>query len=60
MRPLILVTSAHSAKGTEFGDAFLSLSRRYALAVLATGGLPLALTHSESREIITACRVRCD
>lgn len=60
MKPLILVSPDHSAKGAEFGDLSLSLSRRYALAVQAAGGLPFALNHSASRGIIAECVARAD
>lgn len=60
MKPLILVSPDHAAKGAEFGDLSLSLSRRYALAVEAAGGLPLVLNHSESREAIAECVARAD
>jgi len=60
MKPLILISPDYEAKGVEFGDASLSLSRRYAVAVLASGGLPLVLTHSESREVIAEYVRRAD
>lgn len=43
MRPLILLTTDFEPHGVEFGDASLSLSRRYAEAVCEAGGLPVAL-----------------
>jgi len=60
MKPLILISPDYEAKGVEFGDASLSLSRRYAVAVLAAGGLPLVLMHSESREVIAEYVRRAD
>jgi putative glutamine amidotransferase len=60
MKPLILISPDYEAKGVEFGDASLSLSRRYAVAVLAAGGLPLVLAHSESREVIAEYVQRAD
>lgn len=41
--PLILITASTQAKGVEFADASLSLSRRYTSAIEAAGGLPLAV-----------------
>jgi putative glutamine amidotransferase len=59
-RPLILISPDYEAKGVEFGDASLSLSRKYAAAVVAAGGLPLVLAHSESREVIAEYVRRAD
>lgn len=41
-RPLILVTGCYDSRGSEFGDASLSLSNRYSEAVIEVGGLPIA------------------
>lgn len=40
-RPLILVTGCYDSRGSEFGDASISLSNRYTDAILAAGGLPI-------------------
>jgi putative glutamine amidotransferase len=42
-RPLILVSGCYDSRGSEFGDASLSLSNCYAAAVVAAGGLPIVL-----------------
>ena len=41
-RPLILLTGCYDSRGSEFGDASLSLSNCYPEAVIAAGGLPIA------------------
>lgn len=41
-RPIILVTGCYESRGSEFGDASLSLSNRYCEAVVEGGGLPIA------------------
>ncbi len=41
--PLILIAPSTQRHGVEFADASISLSNRYAQAILAAGGLPLIL-----------------
>ncbi len=41
--PLILISPSTQRQGVEFADASISLSNRYAQAILAAGGLPLVL-----------------
>lgn len=43
--PLILIIPNAQREGSEFGDRSVSLSNRYALAVLAAGGLPWILPY---------------
>jgi putative glutamine amidotransferase len=52
MIPLILITPDFEPKGVEFGDASLSLSRRYADAVREAGGLPLVLPHTANPRVL--------
>ena len=58
--PLILITPSTESKGVEFGDTSISLSENYLLAVLASGGLPVALPCTTSREAVAECVRRCD
>jgi putative glutamine amidotransferase len=60
MRPRILVSPDYAAKGVEFGDASLSLSRRYAAAIAAAGGLPFVLVPTSERELIADYVRACD
>jgi len=41
-RPVVLLTGCYQSRGSEFGDASLSLSNRYSEAVIESGGLPIA------------------
>ena len=41
--PLILIAPSTQRQGVEFADASISLSNRYAQAILAAGGLPLVM-----------------
>jgi len=52
MKPLILITPDFEPKGVEFGDAALSLSRRYADAVRGAGGLPVVLPPAAERRVL--------
>ncbi len=58
--PLILISPNTEVKGDEFGDTAISLSETYQHAVLAAGGLPLALPGVASRELVAECVRRCD
>lgn len=53
--PLILVSPSTETKGAEFGDTSLSLSELYDRAVMACGGLPLAMPCTTSREMVSEC-----
>ena len=59
--PLILISPSLERKGDEFGDLSISLSETYQQAIMAAGGLPLALPALTSRELIagTGCRRAC-
>jgi len=59
-RPVILITPSTASKGAEFSDASISLSNRYADAVIAAGGLPLIFPATTSRWVITEAVQRCD
>jgi putative glutamine amidotransferase len=60
MSPTILISPDYESKGVEFGDASLSLSRRYAAAILAAGGLPLTMAHTDSAAVIADYVRRAD
>jgi putative glutamine amidotransferase len=59
LRPVILITPSTESKGAEFADASISLSNRYADAVIAAGGLPLIFPATTSRWVITEAVQRC-
>jgi putative glutamine amidotransferase len=50
--PLILITSCTQQKGVEFADASISLSNRYARAILDAGGVPLVMPLEPQRELV--------
>lgn len=54
MRPLILVTPSTEVTGAELLDHSISVSSRYLQAVLAAGGLPVALPVVTDREKLRA------
>jgi putative glutamine amidotransferase len=58
--PLILISPETELKGDEFGDPSISLSEAYQKAVIAAGGLPLALPCVASREMLAECVRRAD
>lgn len=58
--PLILVSPNTEVKGDEFGDTSISLSETYQRAVIAAGGLPLALPNAANADVISECVRRCD
>ena len=58
--PLILISPSLEKKGDEFGDLSISLSETYQQAIMAAGGLPLALPALTSRELIAESVRRCD
>ena len=58
--PLILVSPGIEAKGEELGDVSICLSEAYLDAIIAAGGLPLALPGAAAREVLTECVRRCD
>src|SRR2546425_3762085 len=58
--PLILISPSAESKGAEFGDTSISLSEAYPRAVMAAGGVPVALPCTASREIVAECVRRCD
>src|SRR5206468_8396576 len=58
--PLVLVSPDVEAKGKEFGDRSISLSRNYLQALMAVGAVPVALAASRSREHIAESVRRCD
>ena len=51
-KPLILISPDFQSKGVEFKDASLSLSSRYPAAVAACGGVPVAMAHTDSPELV--------
>ena len=58
--PLILISPNTEVKGDEFGDTSISLSETYQRAVIAAGGLPLALPGIASAEMVAECVRHCD
>jgi putative glutamine amidotransferase len=58
--PLILVSPDVERKGGEFGDVSISLSETYQHALLNAGAVPVAMTASVAREVISECVARCD
>ncbi|HXD00135.1 MAG TPA: gamma-glutamyl-gamma-aminobutyrate hydrolase family protein [Verrucomicrobiae bacterium] len=58
--PLILISPETELKGDEFGDTSISLSETYQRAVIAAGGLPLALPCFAARETLAECLRRAD
>jgi putative glutamine amidotransferase len=59
-RPVILITPSTASKGEEFSDASISLSNRYADAIIAAGGLPLIFPATTTRWVIQEAVQRCD
>jgi putative glutamine amidotransferase len=59
-RPVILITPSTASKGEEFADASISLSNRYADAIIAAGGLPQIFPATTTRWVITEAVQRCD
>jgi len=51
-KPLILISPDFQSKGVEFSDASMSLSSRYPAAIAACGGIPVAMAHTDSREMV--------
>ena len=58
--PLILVSPSTERKGTEFADASISLSNRYFDAIIAAGGVPLALPCVTSKKLVADYVSRAD
>src|SRR5258707_924685 len=58
--PLILVSPNIEKRGEEFGDVSISLSETYQKALMAAGGVPLAMAASVSRDLVAECVDRCD
>jgi putative glutamine amidotransferase len=59
-RPLILITPSTAQKGAEFADPSISVSNRYADAVIAVGGLPQIFPATTERWVISEAVKRCD
>lgn len=60
MKPLILISPDFQPKGVEFNDGSLSLSLQYARAISDGGGAPVAMVHTDSREMVAEYVARCD
>ncbi len=60
MPPLILVTPCQQAAGAEFADASISLSNRYTQAINDTGGMPLVLPVTATRDQVAELVRRAD
>ena len=58
--PLILISPSTESKGAEFGDTSISLSETYPRAVMAVGGVPVALPCTASRDVVAECVKHCD
>src|SRR5665213_3660770 len=59
-KPVILITPSTAHKGAEFADPSISLSNRYADAVIAAGGLPQIFPATTSKAVIAESVERCD
>jgi putative glutamine amidotransferase len=59
-RPVILIAPSTAPKGEEFADASISLSHRYADAVIAAGGLPQIFPATTNRSVSMESVQRCD
>jgi putative glutamine amidotransferase len=59
-RPLILVTPATQARGTEFADASINLARPYLEAVRAAGGVPVVAACLPDARYVADAVARCD
>jgi putative glutamine amidotransferase len=53
MKPLILISPEYDTEGVEFHDPSLSLSMKYPAAIAACGGIPVLMTHTTSRKLVT-------
>lgn len=58
--PLILITPSLQRRGVEMADSSISLSNRYAGAVLAAGGVPVVLPCETAPSFIAAAVRRAD
>ncbi len=58
--PLILISGSTASKGAEFGDASLSLSMNYPLAIRAAAGMPWLLPCVPERELVAEAVRRSD
>jgi putative glutamine amidotransferase len=58
--PVILIMPSTERKGAEFADASISVSNRYADAVIGGGGLPQIFPATTSRAVIAEAVQRCD
>jgi putative glutamine amidotransferase len=59
-RPVILIAPSTARKGEEFSDPSISLSNRYADAVIAAGGLPQIFPATTARWVISEAVQRSD
>lgn len=59
-RPVILIAPSTARQGEEFADASISLSNRYADAVIAAGGLPQIFPATTDRSVCLESVQRCD
>ncbi len=59
-RPLILITPHTESQGTELPDPAVSLSSRYADAILAAGGQPVILPCCQEQPIVRDAIARAD
>ncbi len=50
--PFILVSPSTQRKGVEFSDASISLSNRYAQAVIQAGGIPIIIPCIDSKDLV--------
>jgi putative glutamine amidotransferase len=59
-RPLILISPDIESKGKEFGDLSISSSGKYEEALMRSGGLPLTMPATVSRDVVADCVARTD
>ncbi len=50
--PVILLTACFENRGSEFADSSLSLSNRYAKAIVDAGGIPLVMPYTGSTRLV--------
>ena len=57
---MILISPDVESEGKEFGDLSISLSAKYEQAVIFSGGVPLTMPATDSRDVVAECVRRSD
>src|SRR5436190_19947754 len=60
LSPMILISPDVESEGKEFGDLSISLSAKYEQAVIFSGGVPLTMPATDSRDVVAECVRRSD